>query len=176
MATGYGGTGFPLECGRPMRSAAAAALSISFAGMVHAAHGFASGPDALRPSGAVDVAVRIPASLHFALTGQPQSVEVSASDAAAGVVLVSGTTLALMSNDRRGCVLEAVVSGPFTDAIIDGLGSPMHVTARGVRLRMPSMVGSARPGPMRLRYRLSLKAGTAPGIYPWPVSLQIGSP
>jgi hypothetical protein len=124
----------------------------------------------------MDVAIRIPASLHFALTGQPQSIQVSASDAAAGVVLVNGATLALMSNDRRGCVLEAVVSGPFTEAIIDGLASPMHVTARGVRLRMPSMVGSARPGPMRLRYRLSLKAGTAPGVYPWPVRLEIGSP
>lgn len=155
---------------------AAAGLLVLFAGMVCAAQGFAGAQGGVQASASLDVAVRIPVALRFALTGQPQSVEVSAGDAATGEIVVSGTRLEFGSNDRHGLVLRAAVASPFREATIEGLGAPLRVTLEGLRVPMPPTLGGKGFAVFRLRYRLKLGAGVRPGRYAWPVALSMEAP
>ena len=159
-----------------MRIATTAALLLCCAGAAHAAQGLGSGQGGVRSGASLDFAVRIAPSLHFALTGQPRSVEVSARDAAAGEVMVSGTKLEFVSNERRGIVLRAAVAKPFVGAMIEGLGAPVRVTAEGIRMPVDPATARDGTGEFRLRYRLQLEAGSAPGSYPWPVALWLEVP
>ncbi len=118
--------------------------------------------------------MRIAPTLRFALTGQPRSIEVSARDAAAGEVVVSGASLELVSNERRGVLVRAAVAPPFVGATIEGLGAPLYVTELGVRMAV--MTQRDGTGEFRLRYRLRLGAGSSPGSYPWPVALSLEVP
>ena len=136
----------------------------------------ATGGGPQRASAAIDLRIDVPKLLEMSLLGAPGSIEVTASDAAAGEVVVSGFRLTVLANDRRGYVVQAELGGPFTEAVIEGLGQPVRVTPEGARVLMPSMVGSARPRPFELAYRLRVRPGTAPGRYPWPVALSIQSP
>jgi hypothetical protein len=142
-------------------------------GAAHAAQGSGSG-QGVRSQASLDFAVRIAPTLRFGLTGQPRSVKVSARDAAAGEVVVSGARLELLSNERRGVVLRAAVARPFVGATIEGLGAPLDVTEQGVRMAV--MTRRDGTGEFRLRYRLRLGAGSAPGSYPWPVALSLEAP
>jgi hypothetical protein len=136
----------------------------------------ATGSGALRADAAIELKVVVPQLLSMQLLEHPAQVTVTASDAAAGEVVVSGPRVALLANDRRGYFLEAHLAAPFAAASIEGLPAPLAVTAEGGRALMPSMVGMQRPQPYRVRYHLKLKEGMAPGTYAWPVALQIESP
>ena len=125
---------------------------------------------------AIDLKVVIPQLLEMRLIDHPAQVTVTASDAAAGEVVVSGARVSLVGNDRHGYFVEGHLAAPFAAASIEGLPAPLTVTADGGRTLMPSMVGMQRPAPYPVRYRLRLKQGTAPGTYAWPVALQIESP
>jgi hypothetical protein len=141
-----------------------------------AAGGLAVGQGALQASAAIDLRIVVPQMLEMSVLGQPATVEVTAADAANGEVVVSGPRVALLANDRRGYFIQADLVGPFSDATIEGLAAPVHVTADGAHVLMPSMVGSPRPAPYNVRYRLRLQQGAAPGTYSWPIRLSIQSP
>jgi hypothetical protein len=151
------------------------ALALACTG-VQAAGRTATGSGALQSDAAIDLKIVIPQLLELRLIDHPAQVTVTASDAAAGEVVVSGPRVALVANDRRGYFLEARLAAPFDAASIEGLPAPLTVSADGGRALMPSMVGMQRPEPYRVRYHLRLRAGTAPGTYAWPVALQIESP
>jgi hypothetical protein len=136
----------------------------------------AGGSGTLQSDAAIDLKVVIPQLLEMRLLDHPAQVTVSASDAAAGEVVVSGPRVSLVANDRRGYFLEARLAGPFDAATIEGLPVPLDVDAQGGRAMMPSMVGMQRPEPYRVRYHLRLREGTPAGTYAWPVALQIESP
>ena len=141
-----------------------------------ASGGIAMGGGRLGASAAIDLRVVVPQLLEMKLLDHPGSVDVSATDAAAGEVVVSGPRLAVLANDRRGYVLQVELGGPFSEATIEGLAEPIHVTAAGARVLMPSMVGSPRPQPYRVQYRFRMREGTPAGRYTWPVSLSIEAP
>lgn len=136
----------------------------------------ATGSGALQSDAAIDLKVVIPQLLSMRLIDHPARITVSASDAAAGEIVVTGPRVALVANDRRGYFLEAHLAAPFAGASIEGLPAPLTVTSEGGRAMMPSMVGMQRPEPYQVRYHLRLKEGTGPGTYAWPVALQIESP
>ena len=135
-----------------------------------------TGGGALQAKAEVDMRVVIPYVLELKLLDQPSVVTIDADQAARGEVVVSGGRVALLANDRRGYVVEARLDGPFVEAVIDGLDAPIRVTPDGARVLMPSMVGLRKPGPYRMRCRLRLQEGTAPGVYRWPVTLAIEAP
>ncbi|HUJ01638.1 MAG TPA: hypothetical protein VLY46_15470 [Usitatibacter sp.] len=134
------------------------------------------GGGALRAGAAIDVRVVVPKVLELRLLDHPQTVQVSAADAANGQVVVSGPRIALVSNARSGYVVQAAIRGPFTEASIEGLPQPVHVDSSGARVPMPAMVGQLRPQPFRVRYRLTLRENTPPGTYAWPISLSLQAP
>jgi hypothetical protein len=136
----------------------------------------ASGAGALQASASIDLRIEVPKVLEMRLLDHPKTVEVTATDAANGEIVVSGPRVEMISNDRRGYWLDASLRGPFEAATVEGLPAPMEVDGAGGRALMPSMVGQSRPRPYRLRYRLRLREGTAPGSYAWPVALSIESP
>ena len=151
------------------------ALALACTGALGAGRA-ATGSGALQSDAAVDLKVVIPQLLELRLIDHPAQVTVTASDAAAGEVVVSGPRVGLIANGRHGYFVEARLAAPFAAASIEGLPAPLTVTADGGRAQMPSMVGMQRPQPYNVRYHLRLKEGTAPGTYAWPVALQIESP
>ena len=132
-----------------------------------------SGPTQARAS--VDLRIAVPRVLELKLQ-HPDTVEVTAADAASGEVTVSGARVELVANGRRGYWLSGRVSGPFLRATIEGLDSALTFDASGERVLMQSMVGLPRPQPHSVRYRLRLREGTAPGSYAWPVALSLEAP
>ena len=141
-----------------------------------AAGGVATGQGALRANAAIDLKIVVPQMLEMSVLDQPATVEVTPADAANGEVVVNGPRVAVLVNDRRGYFIQADLAGPFSDATIEGLAVPVHVTADGARVLMPSMVGRPRPAPYTVRYRLHLQQGATPGTYTWPVRLSIQAP
>jgi hypothetical protein len=126
---------------------------------------------------ALDFAISIPKVMQLRLLGHPAALDISAEDIARGEVTVSGPSLDLLVNDRFGYVLRAeIVNAIFTAVRITGLASPVVVTQDPALLRMPTMVGRAKPAPVPVEYKLQLAADTVPGRYPWPVSLTIQEP
>lgn len=136
----------------------------------------AAGGGALEADSAIDLRVTVPNMLELRLLDHPQSLQIDAADAAKGEVLVSGARIELLSNLRRGYVVQASIGGPVSEALIEGLPQEMKVSASGARVTMPSMVGSARPQPFQVLYRLRLRTGTSPGTYAWPVALSLEAP
>ena len=159
-----------------MRACHAAIPLLLIALPAGAAGGLAMGHGALQASAGIDLRIVVPQALEMTVLDQPATVVVTAADAANGEMVVSGPRVALLANDRAGYFIQADLAGPFSDATIEGLAAPVHVTADGAHVLMPSMVGSTRPAPYNVRYRLHLKEGAAPGTYGWPIRLSIQSP
>ena len=132
-----------------------------------------SGP--LQARASIDLRIAVPRVLELKLQ-HPDTVEVTAADAASGEVVVSGERVELVANGRNGYWVTGRVSGPFSGARIEGLDAAMQFDASGGRVLMPSMVGLPRPQPHSVRYRLRLRQGTPPGTYAWPVALSLESP
>lgn len=124
----------------------------------------------------VDFQVRIPAVLRLALNGQPATLRVTPEDAAAGEVRVDGGEALVVVNDPRGYLLQANLSGPFSEAVIEGLPVAVQVQAGGTAVPMPSMVGQRQPQARRLQYRFNIAKGTTPGVYAWPLALAVANP
>lgn len=141
-----------------------------------AASSSGSGRGALSASASIDLQVRIPRVLEMRLLDHPSTVNVTPYDIANGEVVVTGTRLELVSNDRNGYWIAAALRGPFAAATIEGLDAPMHIDSTGGRVLMPGHVGMSRPKPYLVRYHLRLRDGAAPGTYRWPVALSIESP
>lgn len=136
----------------------------------------AAGRGALEANAVIDLRVTVPNMLELRLLDHPRSLQVNAADAAKGEVLVTGARIELLSNLRRGYVVQASIGGPVSEALIEGLPHEVKVDASGARVTMPSMVGRARPQPFQVFYRLRLRAGTSPGTYAWPVALSLEAP
>jgi hypothetical protein len=157
-----------------------------------AAHGFAlllaaplgqaasvavTGNGGLEAKASIDVSVVVPKVMQMRLVGHPAVLDVTAEDVARGEITVRGPRIELLVNDRLGYVLRAeIMNALFTAVRISGLPSPVTVTRDAAMLRMPSMVGRARPEPLPVEYQLQLAADTVPGRYPWPVALTLQQP
>jgi hypothetical protein len=154
--------GLPLLIGAQLACASSAAVT---------------GNASLEARAAIDVSIVVPKVIQMRLLGHPAALDITAEDIARGEVTVTGPSLDLLVNDRLGYVLRAeILSAIFTAVRISGLASPVVVTGDAALLRMPSMVGRAKPAPVPVEYRLQLAAGIVPGRYAWPVSLTIQEP
>lgn len=151
------------------------ALAIALAPVVCVAASSVATSGPMQARASVDLRIAVPRVLELKLQ-HPDTVEVTAADAASGEVTVSGARVELVANGRRGYWLTGRVSGPFLQATIEGLDSALTFDASGARVLMPSMVGLPRPQPHSVRYRLRLREGTPPGSYAWPVALSLESP
>jgi hypothetical protein len=126
---------------------------------------------------ALDMKVSVPKVMQMRLLGHPQMLDITADDIARGEIIVKGPSLDMLVNDRFGYVLRAeIMNAIFTAVRITGLPAAVTVTRDAALLRMPTMVGRARPAPVPVEYRLQLAADTVPGQYAWPVSLTIQEP
>lgn len=162
---------------RPMRALFLLAIPAAFAAPPTLGAGVdAAGAGRLEARARIDLRIDIPRVLEMRLIDHPATVVVTADDAAHGEVVVSGPRVDVVANDRRGYWIDASLSGPFEGATVEGLPARIEVDRSGGRALMPSMVGLPRPDPYRVRYRLRLRQGTAPGSYRWPVALSIESP
>lgn len=151
------------------------ALALACTGALGAGR-VASGSGSVHADAAIDLKVVVPEMLSMRLLDHPGRITVTAGDVAAGEMVVTGPRVELLANDRRGYFLEARLTEPFSAASIEGLPAPLTVTSEGGRALMPSMVGMQRPEPYRVRYVLTLREGTEPGTYAWPLALQIEAP
>jgi len=151
-------------CGAPIPCAMASSTSAS-----------GSGPHGT--TAAIDISIKVPKVMRLRLIGHPAVVEVTDTDVKQGRVTVIGASLDMVANDRRGYLLQAQLSSAvFTAVRIGHLQSECAASAEGCTVRMPSMVGKARPGPMPVTYELKLAANAAPGRYAWPVALSLQDP
>ena len=154
---------------------AAFALAIALTPLAGAAASSVATSGPMQARASIDLRIAVPRVLELKLQ-HPDTVQVTAADAASGEVTVSGARVELVANGRRGYWLTGRVSGPFLQATIEGLDNAVTFDASGARVLMPSMVGLPRPPPRSVRYRLRLREGTPPGRYPWPVALSLESP
>jgi hypothetical protein len=156
-----------------------AGLALPFAqlalGASDADAGSGTGARAARAS--IDIAIAIPRVMQMRLLSHPAAIDVTAEDIARGSITVSGPSIDLVVNDRAGYNLRAeLVNAIFIAVRIAGLPANVQAWSAPAVVRMPSMVGRARPQPMPVAYELQLASDAAPGRYSWPVALSLQEP
>lgn len=136
-----------------------------------------SGSGSLAAAAAIDISVKVPKVMRLRLIGHPEAIEVTDADVRQGRMTVVGPSLDMVANDRRGYLLQAqLYSAVFTAVRIAQLQSECAPNADGCTVRMPSMAGKSKPGPMPVTYELQLAADAMPGRYAWPVMLSMQDP
>jgi hypothetical protein len=136
------------------------------------AGGFASaGAKEVRTELSVTATVR--AVAHIDLQSTPAALEISAIDVQRGYIDVpQPTQLVVRSNSESGFALDVLTVAPiFSSMVIQGLDSDLSLGADGgsvvQRWQRPQAVN------LSLKFRFSLAAGLAPGIYPWPLRMAV---
>jgi hypothetical protein len=121
-------------------------------------------------SAQMQVSVRVVARTILTVEQQPETVEISASDAARGYLdIPDAVALRIRSNAADGYALRFTpVVAPFTRAEITWNSVVLVVGTEPASLAQQYKRGSAS-GLMRVR--LFLAPATVPGSYPWPVQL-----
>ncbi len=122
----------------------------------------------------LSVAVVVPPVSRLEIVSQSSTVQITAQDLQRGYLdLAEPTVLNVYSNDREGFALEVLPMSPAIQAIaVHGLGPEADLGAQGGRI----VERWVRPQATRLSltFRLALAPNTVPGIYPWPLHLDIG--
>ena len=102
----------------------------------------------------------------------PQSLEVTADDAARGFIDVPEPTRLSVSSNSNGFVLDVHSVVPMLAGMnVYGLGGAVTLVGEG-----GSIVERSRPAgtsDLDLTFRLVLARGTPPGRYPWPLQLGV---
>jgi hypothetical protein len=122
----------------------------------------------------IQVSVTVVARTLIDSESSPRQLEVSAVDVARGYVEVRGATSLLVTNtNRRGYVLSVWPQVPvFSTVVVRSGDSQAELGADGGEIferRWGKML------PLALDFRFMLAPGVKPGIYPWPLSLQVSS-
>lgn len=123
----------------------------------------------------VEVRAVILPVLRLRLRHQPQHLEITARDAAAGYVEVAGRMdLEIRSNLRNGHAMQLAVASPVVDAVeVSGLPVPVRVGALGETVRFPRVSGGPNRTMLQLGFRVKLASHARPGRYAWPLSLTL---
>ena len=121
-------------------------------------------------SAQMQVSVRVVARTILTVEQQPETVEITASDAARGYLdIPDAVALRIRSNAADGYALRFTpVGAPFTRAEITWNNAVQVIGTEPAALRQQYKKGSAS-GLMRVR--LLLAPATLPGSYPWPIQL-----
>lgn len=122
---------------------------------------------------AISVTATVRAIAQIDLQSAPAALEISAADVRRGYVDVPQPThLVVRSNSASGYALDVLTVAPILSSmVIEGLDSELALGADGgsvvQRWQRPQSVT------LSLKFRFSLAAGLAPGIYPWPVRVAV---
>lgn len=121
----------------------------------------------------IEFRIVIPRVLRLNLAGQPRVITVTQADVERGEVVVRGTRVELLANDRRGYrVRTELTHAAFTGLALNGLANPIEAEDRVAVVWMPPTTG--RPAAAtEVEYRFRLAADAAPGQYPWPLQMTL---
>jgi hypothetical protein len=121
----------------------------------------------------IDFRIVVPRVLRLNLAGQPRAITVTQSDVERGEVVVRGTHVEMVGNDRRGFrVRTELTHAAFTGLALNGLANPIEAQERVAVVWMRPTIG--RPAAAaEVEYRFRLAADAAPGQYPWPLQLTL---
>lgn len=121
----------------------------------------------------IEFRIVIPRVLRLNLAGQPRAITVTQADIERGEVVVRGTRVALLANDKRGYRLRTELThAAFTGLALRGLANPVEARERVAVVWMPATVGRP-PEAAEVEYRFRLAADAAPGDYPWPLQMSL---
>ena len=158
--------------GKGIRAArlALASCALGFAALTAHAEG-STGSASAAPH--IDFKIVIPVVLRVRAVSQAHELSVTREDAERGYVDVpAGTRLRVTSNDPAGLRVELRFDRERVSRVrAEMAGQQLEVASpESLPLRTAKMLDA----PLDVGYRLYLVPGTAPGRYPWPVSLALG--
>lgn len=112
---------------------------------------------------------------HVILEHQASAIEVSAEDAARGVVEVrGGSRLVVTIHAPSSYAVDFHTrSTVFQPIEIDGIGAVVELSPRGGTVEQRQTAGRRV---IEINYRFALAPGTVPGTYAWPLDLAVRSP
>ena len=121
----------------------------------------------------VEFRIVIPRVLRLNLAAQPRAITVTQADIERGEVVVRGTRVQLLANDRRGYRLRTELThAAFTGLALNGLANPIEAQERVAVVWMRPAVGGPA-GETEVEYRFRLAADAAPGQYAWPLQMTL---
>lgn len=123
-------------------------------------------------SAEIAVSVTVMARTLIDAESSPQQLEVSAADVARGYVEVPGAIQLLVTNtNRRGYLLSVWPQVQvFSTVMVRNGDSQAELGADGGEI-LERRWGKRLP--LALDFRFMLAPGVKPGVYPWPVKLQV---
>lgn len=128
------------------------------------------GPSAFAASAPISVSAKVVPYIKWELTAVPRFVTVNADDVTRGFIETDGGVLHIRSNDKSGFVfLFRLEPGPFVSVDVSSFEQPFEVGPGGAFFHEPLEPEMTRT----TRYRLVIAKGTAPGVYPFPISLRV---
>lgn len=119
------------------------------------------------------VSVTVIANTRMQMLHQAERITISAADIARGhIELPAAAHFLVKTNSPSGYHIDFHALADFFASVeVSGLGQPAHLGPEGGRI--------VRRGPVptsishELGFRFTLRAGTVPGTYPWPLSLSV---
>jgi hypothetical protein len=122
------------------------------------------------------VTAYVPAVARLLSGGLPDQLEITASDIEHGAVAVAGAApLEVLSNSRYGFTLEFFPrTGLFRRVMIyDSRESRSYILPSDGGAIVYRRDGSGKVRALNLEYRFELRPDVTPGIYPFPLMLQL---
>lgn len=129
--------------------------------------------EAAQARAAMPVSVSVVASARLQSSHQATQLSISAADVARGhVEIPAASRFSVASNSHSGYRIEFHPLGDFFESVhVAGLGNVVRLGAEGGTI--------VQRGPLpsnlthELGFRFSLRPGTLPGVYPWPLQLSV---
>ncbi len=125
-------------------------------------------------SSSVMVMARVLPYVSSTVLSQPSTINITPEDLKRGYIEVeAGTVIEIRTNSRDGYMLSfEVVRGPFEDIwVVDGDRSTVLSGGSGFVYQPSEDAGVVRT--KVLSYKIHLAEGTEPGVYPWPVKVDV---
>ena len=128
---------------------------------------------AAQAGASMQVSARVIAGARMQIDNQPTQLTIAAADVAKAYVTVPATArLSVTSNSRSGYRIDFHSQGDFFESVdVAGFGNIVHLGADGGSI--------VQRGPLppqlshELGFRFTLRPGTLPGVYPWPLRLSV---
>lgn len=133
----------------------------------------ASMAEAAQTSAVLPVSVTVIANTRMQMLHQTKLVTISAADIARGhIELPSAAHFLVKTNSPSGYHIDFHALADFFASVeVSGLGQPAHLGPEGGRIVRRGPVPSSISH--ELGFRFTLRPGTLPGTYPWPLSLSV---
>lgn len=128
---------------------------------------------AAQTTAALPVSVTVIANTRIQMLHQTKVVTITAADVARGhIELPSAAHFLVKTNSPSGYHIDFQALADFFASVeVSGLGQPAHLGPEGGRIVRRGPVPSSISH--ELGFRFTLRPGTLPGTYPWPLSLSV---